>query len=297
MRLYTFELNRRSKVGVAWQGQLIDIHAAYCASHQDQPQFFPTDIRQFARLGEPALHAAKEALDFVKKRRAAPVDEQLLYPLDAVRILPPILRPTKIICASADDQIRHVETSAPTPSGPLLFTKLPSTIIGPDDPIIQPHVAQQLDYAPGFAAVIGQRMKNTSEADVMSCIFGYTILNDVTACDIQQLALAKNFDSFCPLGPCVVTQDEISHPDNLPFRIVLNGEVIQFGTTADFLFRLPAVLSYLSQFMTLEPGDIVSTSTRAGPDLKPPHFLKVGDTIALEVDGIGRLENSVTAEP
>jgi 2-keto-4-pentenoate hydratase/2-oxohepta-3-ene-1,7-dioic acid hydratase in catechol pathway len=303
MRLYTFELNRQTKVGVEWQGQLVDIHAACSASHQEKPRFFPTDLRQFARIGAPALAAAQEALDFVKKRRAAPVDEQLLYPLDAVRLLAPIPRPGKILCSGNNYRGHQQENSAAAPTEPFFFAKMPTTVIGPGEPIVKPRLIAQLDYGVELAVIIGRRMKNTPESEVMSSIFGYTILNDITARDVQfkdiQSTLAKNFDTFCPLGPCIVTADEISDPTNLQLRAYLNGNLKQSGATADWIFPLPRLLSYLSQFMTLEPGDIISTGTPPGVGLfqKPPLFMKPGDTIALEIDGIGRLENPVIAEP
>ncbi|MGZ8899006.1 MAG: fumarylacetoacetate hydrolase family protein [Limisphaerales bacterium] len=299
MRLYTFELNQRKKVGAEWQGQLVDLAAAHSAS-QGQPLPFPTDLHQFIRMGELALPAAREALDFVKKRRAAPVGEQLLFPLDAVRLLAPIPLPRKILCAGNNFHgHQQKKSSATVPAELFFFAKLPNTVIGPGAPIIIPRLTHQLDYGIALAAIIGRRMKNIATAEVLSAIFGYTILNDLTARDVQsnnnQLTLAKNFDTFCPLGPCIVTPDELPDPNNLQLRTYLNGQLQQSSATADWILSLPRLLSYLSQFMTLEPGDIVSTGTPRALQ-NPPRFLNPGDTLALEIDNIGRLENPVIAE-
>ncbi|MBV9489352.1 MAG: fumarylacetoacetate hydrolase family protein, partial [Verrucomicrobia bacterium] len=168
-------------------------------------------------------------------------------------------------------------------------------------PIRHPKRTTQLDYEIEFAAVIGRFMSETPEDAVMESVFGYTLLHDVSARDIQfkdnQITLGKNFDTFCPLGPCVVTTDELPRPNNVRLRTYLNGELVQDGSTADWLFSLPKLLSFLSHTMTLEPGDVVSTGTPAGVGVfrKPPRFLKPGDVVRLEADGIGVLENPVIA--
>ena len=176
---------------------------------------------------------------------------------------------------------------------------MPSAVIGPGAPILNPPHAGQVDYEIEFAVVIGRPMSSTAEAEVMSHLFGYTILHDVSCREVQfknnQVTLGKNFDSFCPIGPCVVTADELVAPDRVGLRTYLNGELMQDGSTADWIFRLPKLLSFLSQVMTLEPGDIVSTGTPSGVGLfrDPPRFLKPGDKVRLEADGIGALENPV----
>jgi 2-keto-4-pentenoate hydratase/2-oxohepta-3-ene-1,7-dioic acid hydratase in catechol pathway len=143
-------------------------------------------------------------------------------------------------------------------------------------------------------------MTDTPESAVLEHVFGYTLLHDVSARDVQfrnnQITLGKNFDTFCPIGPCVVTRDEIPHPDRIGLRTFLNGQKMQDGSTADWLFSLPQLLSFLSQRITLEPGDIVSTGTPAGVGVfrKPPIFLRPGDIVQLQADQIGTLQNEVT---
>jgi 2-keto-4-pentenoate hydratase/2-oxohepta-3-ene-1,7-dioic acid hydratase in catechol pathway len=229
--------------------------------------------------------------------------ERLEYAFEEVRLLAPVPRPGKILCSGVN-YLSHKEENpnATLPESPFFFAKLPSAVIGPGQPIVHPKrsLTRQVDYEVEFAVVIGASgMRETPEDEVMGCIFGYTILHDVSARDVQfkdnQITLGKNFDTFAPLGPCIVTVDEMIDPGNVRLRTFLNGQVMQDGSTRDWLFPLPRLLSELSQVMTLEPGDVVSTGTPAGVGVfrKPPVFLKAGDVVVLEVEGIGRLENPV----
>jgi 2,4-didehydro-3-deoxy-L-rhamnonate hydrolase len=185
------------------------------------------------------------------------------------------------------------------PDEPFFFAKMPSTVIGPGSSILHPPFAGQIDYEIELAVVIGRSMTFVPEPEVMSHLFGYTILNDVSCREVQfkaqQITLGKNFDAFCPIGPCVVTTDDLTDPGRIRLRTYLNGELMQDGSTADWIFNLPKLLSFLSRVMTLEPGDVVSTGTPAGVGLfrHPARFLQPGDRVRLEADGIGILENPV----
>ncbi len=303
MRLYTFSHQGRPRVGAELKGQLVDLCAASDALatvRGSKREALPADMLSFLRLGEPALNAARDALAFVAKRPALPVGIQVTYSLEVVKVLAPIPRPGKILCSGINYKGHADENpGAKMPTEPFFFSKLPSAVIGPNEPIVHPPATQQLDYEVEFAVVIGKAMKNTPEADVMECIVGYTILHDVSARDVQfkdnQITLGKNFDTFCPLGPCIVTQDDLPNPANVRLRSILNGKVMQDGTTSDWVFPLPVLLSRLSRVMTLEPGDVVSTGTPAGVGVfrKPQVFLKPGDIVRLEIEGIGALENPV----
>jgi 2-keto-4-pentenoate hydratase/2-oxohepta-3-ene-1,7-dioic acid hydratase in catechol pathway len=175
-------------------------------------------------------------------------------------------------------------------------------VIGHGDPIEHSERTKQLDYEVEFAAVIGRRLHRAKEEDVMPAIFGYTLLNDVSARDVQfkdaQITLGKNFNGFAPIGPCITTADEMTEPGKVQVRAVLNGRVMQDANTSEWLFPLPRLLSFLSHVMALEPGDIVTTGTPAGVGLfqNPQVFMKAGDVIAIEADGIGRLENRIVAQ-
>jgi 2-keto-4-pentenoate hydratase/2-oxohepta-3-ene-1,7-dioic acid hydratase in catechol pathway len=219
-----------------------------------------------------------------------------------IRLLAPIPRPGKVLCSGINYRSHFEENpKAVMPEEPFFFAKLSTSVIGPGVPIQHPARTRQLDYEVEFAAVIGRRLHRAAEAEVMPAIFGYTLLNDVSARDVQfkdsQITLGKNFDGFAPIGPCIVTADDMPHPEHVRIRSILNGKVMQDGTTADWIFSLPVLLSSLSHVMALEPGDIVTTGTPAGVGLfqKPPVFMRPGDVIAIEADGIGRLENPIVA--
>jgi len=305
MKLYTFETGTERRLGAACNGQMIDLAAAYSTMASVRglkAPLLPSEMLAFLRLGEPAAQAAREAVAFMAKRPAVPVGQKVSYSFDEIKLLAPVPRPGKILCSGINYR-GHMEENpgAKMPAEPFFFSKLPSAVIGPNEPIIHPPQTAQLDYEVEFAVVIGCRMKATPENEVMACVAGYTILHDVSARDVQfkdnQITLGKNFDTFCPLGPCVVTTDEMPNPGNVRLRSLLNGKVMQDGSTADWVFPLPVLLNRLSRVMTLEPGDVVSTGTPAGVGVfrKPPLFLKPGDVVRLEIDGIGALENPVVA--
>lgn len=308
MKLYSFEVHQQRKIGAEWEGQIIDLAVSYRAMtealgpKQGALRVLPADMPSFIRLGPLALDAALETINYLKRRPAVPVGDQLVYPFDAVKILPPVSRPGKILCAEFNFPDPKATSAGGAPGQPFFFAKMPSTIIGPGESVIKPRLTSQLDFEVELAVVIGKKMKAAEEGSVMDFIFGYTIVNDISARDIQlkdnQITLSKNCDTFCPLGPCLVTADEIGNPANLRLRTELNGQEMQNGSTADWIFPLPRLLSVLSQVMTLEPGDIISTGTPSGTGASrnPPVFMKPGDIVRVEVEGVGWMENKVAAE-
>jgi 2,4-diketo-3-deoxy-L-fuconate hydrolase len=217
------------------------------------------------------------------------------------RVLAP-LRPRLILC-SGINYASHKEENpdAVFPSEPFFFSKLPSSVIGPGEPIVIPREDMQADYEVELAVVIGRTARRVAEADALDHVFGYTVLNDVSARDIQfrdnQITLGKGVDTFCPLGPEVVTADEIGDPSQLHVASYLNGEQMQSSSTADMVSSVSQLIAFLSRIVTLEPGDVVSTGTPAGVGAfrDPPVWLKPGDEITVEVDRIGRLTNPVEA--
>jgi 2-keto-4-pentenoate hydratase/2-oxohepta-3-ene-1,7-dioic acid hydratase in catechol pathway len=234
------------------------------------------------------------------KRPALPVGERAAYLFDEVKILAPIPRPGKILCSGLNYR-SHVEENpnAKFLEDPRFFAKLPNTIIGPGEDIRHPGLKYQVDYEVELAVVIGRRMFRVPQTDAMRHIFGYTILHDVSARWIQfkdnNEMMGKNFDTFCPMGPCLVTADEIPDPASLKLSLKLNGATMQDGTNKDWIFPLTRLLEWLSSAMTLEPGDVMSTGTPCGIGYfrKPQVFLKPGDVVRLEIQGIGVLENPV----
>jgi 2-keto-4-pentenoate hydratase/2-oxohepta-3-ene-1,7-dioic acid hydratase in catechol pathway len=304
MRLYSYELEGRRSLGAEWQGQMIDLPSGYAALLRAQqrealPQGrLPCDMLAFLRLGNRALEAARAALAFMSRRPPVPVGERVLYGFDELRLLPPVPRPGKILCAGVNfkQRLRERPTSIASSEGSF-FIKVSSAVAGPGEAVVRPQFVRELDYGIELAAILGAKLKAASQADAMEAVAGYTILNDVTARDVRmhQATLGKNYDSFCPLGPCLVTADEVPDPARLRLRTWINGELRQDDSTADWVLSLPSLLAALSRVMTLEPGDIVSTGTPAGSALSyaPGKFLKPGDRIRMEIEGIGVLETPV----
>ena len=227
-------------------------------------------------------------------------------PFEPHRILAPF-RPGKILCAGINYKSHGAEANSALPQEPYFFAKLPNAVCGPGDPILIPSPETLTDWEVEFAFVIGKRAKNVSAPDAMEHIFGYTLLHDVSARNIQfdwskrtqdsQIILGKNPDTFSPIGPEIVTKDELTDPYNVRLATYVNGDQKQDGTTADWLFPIPVLIEFLTQVITLEPGDLISTGTPAGCGcfLDPPQYLQPGDEVTIEAEGIGRLTNPVAA--
>lgn len=226
----------------------------------------------------------------------APTDDVL----EIRRLLSP-LDPVNVICIGLNYQKHAAESGAAVPDHPVIFVKLTTSVIGPGEQIILPADApDEVDYEAELAVVIGEKARNVSEEAALRYVLGYTCANDVSARDCQirrdkQWARAKGFDTFCPLGPCLVT-DPGMNPNALTIRGRLNGELMQDSNTADMIFSVPQLISYLSQQFTLLPGTVILTGTPQGVGVarKPPRFLHAGDTFSVEIDEIGTLSNPVT---
>jgi len=188
------------------------------------------------------------------------------------------------------------------PKVPTIFNKFPSVVIGPGAPIVLPAVSSKPDYEAEFAFVIGRGGRHISSAAAMGHVFGYTIVNDVSARDYQmattQWLMGKTFDTFAPMGPWIVTADEIPDPHSLGISLEIGGETLQKSNTRELIFDIPAIVSYVSSVVTLEPGDVVATGTPAGVGMarKPPRWLQPGEECIIRVEGIGELRNPVIAE-
>jgi len=212
----------------------------------------------------------------------------------------PIERPQKIICVGLNYRDHAEEQGVDLPERPILFAKWPNTLIGPGDPIIVPAISEQVDYEAELGVVIGERVKGVSPENALDVVAGYVCVNDVSARDLQfadgQWVRGKSPDTFCPVGPRLVPRDEIRDPQNLRIRAILNGETLQDSTTANMVFGVAEIVSFASQAITLEPGDLIATGTPAGVGAfrKPPVFMQPRDEITIEIDGIGALTNPVT---
>jgi 2-keto-4-pentenoate hydratase/2-oxohepta-3-ene-1,7-dioic acid hydratase in catechol pathway len=245
-----------------------------------------TGLRELIAAGPDALEAAIDGRG---------------GPLAGASYAAPI-RPGKIVCIGLNylDHIR--ESNAERPKVPLIFAKFPSAVIGPAEPIpVDAMLSKRVDWEVELAAVIGGRLRNVAAADALDGVFGYTVANDVSARDLQfsdgQWVRAKSIDGFCPLGPVIVTADEVADPQRLALRTTVNGETMQDSTTAEMLFGVAELIEFCSRSFTLEPGDLLLTGTPwgCGEFMEPPRSLAPGDEVEVAIEGIGALRNPVVA--
>ncbi|MBI1898322.1 MAG: fumarylacetoacetate hydrolase family protein [Acidobacteria bacterium] len=284
MRLVTFRRgDAPAEPGVVRNGKVIGLAAAG----------FPDMISVIA--GGASARSAIE-----KYAGKAPGDA--FAELGSVKLLAPIPRPPKFICVGLNYRDHAIESRMEIPSVPTIFNKFPNAVIGPGDKIVLPANSTKPDYEAEFAFVIGPGGRHIPAASWRDHVFGYTIVNDVSARDFQmattQWLMGKTFDTFGPMGPALVTADEIDDPHNLDIRMTISGEVLQNSNTRELIFRIPDLVAYLSSVVTLEAGDIISTGTPSGVGFshKPPRWLRAGDECVVYVQGIGELRNPVAAE-
>jgi 2-keto-4-pentenoate hydratase/2-oxohepta-3-ene-1,7-dioic acid hydratase in catechol pathway len=225
-----------------------------------------------------------------------------LVRLADVRLLAPIPRPRKLICVGLNYLDHARETGAQIPSVPTIFNKFATAVIGPGANIVLPRVSKAPDYEAEFAFVIGRGGRHIAREEWRDHVFGYTIVNDVSARDYQratsQWLMGKTFDTFAPMGPWIVTSDEIEDPHNLDVQLEINGERLQSSNTRELIFKIPDLIAFLSGVFTLEPGDIVSTGTPSGVGFarNPPRYLRAGEEVVVRIPPIGELHNPVVAE-
>lgn len=283
MRFVTFREGNSDRIGARSGDQIIDLSASDSS--------IPSDMRSFLEGGDAALKAAKAAV-----KAGGPA-----FSADAVQVLAPISNPEKVVCIGLNYADHAAESGMEIPSEPVVFSKYASAIVGPGDTIKLPPSSNEPDYEVELVVVIGKSGFNVSEADAMRHVAGYTVGHDVSARDYQlqkpggQWMMGKTFDTFAPIGPDLVTADEVADPHNLGIRCILNGETVQDSNTKQLIFKIPELIAYLSHVFTLKPGDLIFTGTPPGVGMarNPQLWLKAGDNVACEVDGIGRIENPV----
>ncbi|MGL5096124.1 MAG: fumarylacetoacetate hydrolase family protein [Planctomycetia bacterium] len=253
----------------------------------------PSSLKALLAAGPHALAAARAAAE-----SAAAVFNP------HARLGAPIPDPGKVICIGLNYRDHAAETKQPIPKEPIVFSKFSSAVVGPDDAVVLPKVSTQIDYEAELVAVVGRRTKNAPLADALASIAGYTVGHDVSARDWQlhkdgkQWLLGKTFDTFAPIGPVLTTADEIPDPQNLEIALRLNGETMQSSTTRQMIFSVAELVAYVSQVVTLEPGDLIFTGTPPGVGVarNPQVFLKPGDVCEVEIAGLGVLRNHCVAE-
>jgi 2-keto-4-pentenoate hydratase/2-oxohepta-3-ene-1,7-dioic acid hydratase in catechol pathway len=248
------------------------------------------------------LIAAWDKAKAAVEKFVAGAPQEAVSDVASVTLLAPIPRPQKLICVGLNYRDHAIESNMEIPKVPTIFNKFATSVIAPGENIVLPKNSEKPDYEAEFAFVIGKGGRHIAADRWQDHVFGYTIVNDVSARDFQmattQWLMGKTFDTFAPMGPWIVTADEIADPHSLDIKMTINGEVLQNSNTRELIFRIPDLVAYLSSAFTLEPGDIVSTGTPAGVGFghKPPRWLKVGDECVISVQGIGELRNPVVAE-
>jgi len=260
-------------------------------------------------LGDAGFHdmisliaGGADSLDRVFRWKDNPPSRDRIAIAD-VRLASPIPRPPKVICIGLNYRDHAEETGMAIPTVPTVFAKFPNTVIGPGHPIVLPKNSTKPDYEAELAVVIGKGGRHIPESQWLEHVFGYTVLNDVSARDFQlatsQWMIGKTFDTFCPIGPVIVTADEIEDPHALGISTTVGGELLQNSNTSNLIFKIPQLIAHLSSVFTLEPGDVIATGTPAGVGFArtPPRFLRPGDEVTVAVEGIGALTNPVIAEP
>jgi acylpyruvate hydrolase len=249
----------------------------------------------FLEAGPGALERARTALV------AAQPEDGL--PLEQVKLKAPVPRPGKIICVGKNYLDHANETGGSVPPYPMIFAKFANTVIGHREAIVIPTAVKQPDYEGELGVVIGRRGREIPEAEALGYVAGYMPVNDISARDWQmrtsQYTLGKTADTFFPTGPALVTADEVSDPQNLSLRTIVAGEVLQEGHTSHMIFSIAHLIADMSQVMTLEPGDVIATGTPSGVGMarKPQRWLREGDVVRVEVEGVGVLENPVVGYP
>jgi acylpyruvate hydrolase len=313
LKLLSFDSHGEQRLGELLDQGIIDLgrahdlfHSKVTGTRQAKPASFPQRMIDFLESGEELRTYTSALTDHIHgllpKRSRELQEQRALLKATDVHILPPVPVPPKIICLGLNYRDHAEEARVPLPERPLLFSKPGTTIVGPEDPVVYPKISTQVDFEVELAAIIGKRDKDIPESDAFDHIAGYTVFNDVSARDIQfgdkQWFRGKSFDTFAPTGPYLVSREQVADPHNLKMELRVNGEARQKSTTANMIFKIPQLIAFISNVMTLQPGDIIATGTPAGVGFyaKPEkRLLKPGDLMEAEIEGIGLLRNKIVS--
>ncbi|MGG3449414.1 fumarylacetoacetate hydrolase family protein [Domibacillus aminovorans] len=308
MKLVTFTHNGVTRIAALEGEKVVDLNAAYKAklasegkirAAQIAEAYVPADMTGFLQGGAESLSYAKEAVAYALGNNES--DVPLVFEKSQVKIGAPVPNPGKIFAVGHNYREHILEMGRELPSHPVVFAKFANTLIGPQDDIPFYPISEQLDYEAEFAFVIGKKGKNISEEDALDYVAGYAVANDVTYRDFQRRTLqwlqGKTVDGSLPMGPWMVTSDELTDPQSLEMVLTVNGEERQRTNTANQVFTVKKLVSFLSTIATLEPGDIVITGTPGGviQAMDPQVWLKDGDVVRIEIEKVGVLENKVRA--
>jgi 2-keto-4-pentenoate hydratase/2-oxohepta-3-ene-1,7-dioic acid hydratase in catechol pathway len=281
------------RTGIAHEQAVVDASVYLLSRAEVASGQADLSVRALLQQGQQAL---KEVFAWAKSQFEA---RSGLLSLDALELGPPVPDPDKIICLGVNYREHAAEAQQELPAVPMFFAKFRNSLIGPTSPILLPHVSTQIDYEGELAVIIGQHCKEVTEQDALQYVVGYTIMNDVSARDVQmqtsQWTAGKALDTFAPMGPGIVLASSIPNPQTLTLTTRVNEQVVQHDTTANMVFSVASTIAFLSSLMTLEPGDINATGTPSGVGFKrtPPLFLHDGDVVEVEIERIGRIRNPV----
>jgi 2-keto-4-pentenoate hydratase/2-oxohepta-3-ene-1,7-dioic acid hydratase in catechol pathway len=311
MHLVTYLSGRSPRLGAVWHDTVLDLPAlsadmaAQRAARPARATLVPATMLALIDGGPEVWARAQAVWDYGRALvdRMDPADlrrRKVARPLGGTRLLAPVPRPRKNIFCMGRNYTEHAaERGAAPPERPVFFTKPPTSVVGPGAGIVHHPVTQELDYEVELAAVVGQAGRDFGREEALAHVFGYTVLNDVTARDLQkahqQWFKGKSLDTFCPMGPVLVTADEIPDPQALGIRLRVNGQTRQEASTGQMIFDVATLLATLAAGMTLEPGDILATGTPSGVGAATGAYLKIGDLVEAEIDGVGCLTNPIVA--
>lgn len=305
MKIVTFVENGKERLGAIVEDLVIDLHYATeqllisegeLRAQQIAEAYVPKDTKGFLEGGLASREFADRAIHYALNNKSA---MQLTFDKETVKIGAPITNPGKIICVGHNYREHILEMGRELPKTPVIFAKFANTLLGPEEDIPFYPLSEQLDYEAEFTFVIGKRGKNIKEAEALDYVAGYTVANDVTYRDIQRRTLewlqGKTIDGTAPMGPYLITTDELPDATNLEVVLTVNGEERQRSNTKNLVFTVEKLVAFLSELMILEPGDIVLTGTPGGVGVArdPQVFLTDGDVVKVEIDGIGFIENKV----
>ncbi|GAE25625.1 fumarylacetoacetate hydrolase family protein [Halalkalibacter wakoensis JCM 9140] len=297
MHFITYELENKSVVGLKINDQAVHIQALAKHYEEEEIPSYLENMKTIIEAGEEALAYINQLKEYYVTNKK--VQSVVSTHLDDVKWRAPIENPGKVVCVGNNYMDHCIEQNVEPPKQPLIFSKWPSCLIANGEEIELPEESKQVDFEAELAVVIGKKGKHISEEEAVDYIFGYTIMNDVSARDVQfgdgQWVRGKSFDTFAPLGPVLVSKDEITDPQNLDIKLTVNDTVYQDSNTKQMIFSIPYIIAYLSKGFTFEPGDIVATGTPHGVGVfrNPAVFLQKGDVCSIEIDQIGTLQNKV----
>jgi acylpyruvate hydrolase len=307
MRLLTFTESGRSRAGFEVDGTIVDLAGAIAAS-SGSAGIDSSSVLAVLEGGDLAMTAARNAATWARAELAngrTPSGKNgatIAFSRAEVKLNAPIPRPGKIICLGLNYADHAAEGGSQLPAAPMFFAKFANAIVGTDDTIVLPRASSQMDYEAEFAFVIGKKAKHVALTDALDYVAGYMNLDDVSARDLQsettQFYRGKGGDTWAPCGPYLVTKDEVADPHALSIKCFVNGELMQNSNTKYLIFNVPFLIHQLTQTVTLDPGDLITTGTPSGVGAarKPPYRLKAGDVVRVEVQGLGVLENTCVDE-